>query len=125
MGRQAGKTLTNRKARWALGVGGDHVGRSLSCEYFGPEPGLLTQEWKPNRQKVAGRHGNVRHFERVYSCSSVAYLPVSECEDDSCLGCSALMMEAVRTSETLVHFHETARRYMLESCHIREMPRLL
>jgi hypothetical protein len=81
-----------------VGGGGDHVGRYLSCEYFGAEPGLLTQEWKPIRQKVAGRHGNVRHFERVYSCSSQA-------EDDSCLGCSALMMEAVRTYETLVYFH--------------------
>jgi hypothetical protein len=30
----------------------------------------------------------------------------------------ALMMAAVRTSETLVYFNETTRRYIPEGCHI-------
>jgi hypothetical protein len=31
----------------------------------------------------------------------------------------ALMMEAVRISETSVHYHETTLRYIPESCHVQ------
>jgi hypothetical protein len=37
-----------------------------------------------------------------------------EYEDDSII---ALMMEAVRTSETSLYFNETIRRYIPEGCH--------
>jgi hypothetical protein len=45
-------------------------------------------------------------------------------EDDCLLGCSAviiiaLMTEAARTSETLVNFYQTARRYNKEDSHLR------
>jgi hypothetical protein len=43
-----------------------------------------------------------------------------EHEDDRCLGCITLLMEAVRTSETSVYFHETTRHYIPESCHPQE-----
>jgi hypothetical protein len=31
---------------------------------------------------------------------------------------NALMMEAVRTSETSIYFNETTRRYIPEGCHL-------
>jgi hypothetical protein len=40
-----------------------------------------------------------------------------EYEDGCLLGCSAVMMEAVRTSETLVNFNQTTRRYNPEDSH--------
>jgi len=36
----------------------------------------------------------------------------------ACSLLEVLMMEAVRTSETSVYFHETTRRYVPESCHL-------
>jgi hypothetical protein len=49
-------------------------------------------------------------------------------EDDSFLGyalnaINALMMEAVRTSETSVCFNKTTRRYIPESCHLHSCRR--
>jgi hypothetical protein len=40
-------------------------------------------------------------------------------EDGCLLGCSALMMEAARTSGTLVNFYQTTRRYNPEDSHLR------
>jgi hypothetical protein len=40
-------------------------------------------------------------------------------EDGCLLGCSALMMEAAGTSETLVNFYQTTRRYNPEDSHVR------
>jgi hypothetical protein len=40
-------------------------------------------------------------------------------EDGCLLGCSALMMEAARTSETLVNFYQTTRRYNPEDNPLR------
>jgi hypothetical protein len=40
-------------------------------------------------------------------------------EDGCLLGCIALMMEAARTSETLVNFYQTTRRYNPEDSHLR------
>jgi hypothetical protein len=48
-------------------------------------------------------------FPRDYRLFRVAY----------CLCHQALMMEAVRTSETSIYFHDTTRRYIAESCHIQ------
>jgi hypothetical protein len=39
-------------------------------------------------------------------------------EDDSLLGYSTLMMEAVCTSETLLYVNKTTRCYIQESCHL-------
>jgi hypothetical protein len=39
-------------------------------------------------------------------------------ENGCLLGCSALMMEAARTSETLVNFYQTSRRYNPEDSHL-------
>jgi hypothetical protein len=40
-------------------------------------------------------------------------------KDGCLLGCSALMMEAARTSETLVNFYQTTRRYNREDSYLR------
>jgi hypothetical protein len=45
-----------------------------------------------------------------------------EYEDGCLLGCSALMMEASRTSETLVNFYQTTRRYNPEDSHLQTNP---
>jgi hypothetical protein len=37
----------------------------------------------------------------------------------NCYGAIALMMEAARTSETLVNFYQTTRRYNPEDSHLR------
>jgi hypothetical protein len=60
----------------------------------------------------------------VQACDKFNIEPVDGC----LLGCSAvhhqgdeisLMMEAARTSETLVNFYQTARRYNPEDSHLR------
>jgi hypothetical protein len=42
-----------------------------------------------------------------------------ECEDSYLLGCIALIMEAASTSETLVNFYQTIRRYDPEDSHLQ------
>jgi hypothetical protein len=52
-------------------------------------------------------------FNRIWGSHGGEY------EDGCLLGCSdALMMEAARTSETLVNFYQTTRRYNPEDSHL-------
>jgi hypothetical protein len=52
-----------------------------------------------------------------YRISRISGSHGGEYEDGCLLGCSALMMEAARTSETLVNFYQTIRRYNPEDSH--------
>jgi hypothetical protein len=63
----------------------------------------------------------VTAFWDVAPCSLVEVDDVSEVRTVSIIRARliALMMEAVRISETSVYFHETSRRYIADSCHLQ------
>jgi hypothetical protein len=83
---------------------------------------LIFSRSKKKMTVFSGSHGGEYEYERLLGYCAVKSLGVdgiSEVVTASVVRASALMMEAVRTSETSVYFYETTRRNIPEGCDLQ------